>query len=96
MRIVFAREVHADLEEIVDDIGKDNPARAVTYAEELRDACLGLLDFPNRFPVVARLGDDYRRRVHRSHSIFYLVYDDHVRIVRIVHNARLSNLDRFL
>lgn len=66
------------------------------YLAELRDACLGLADFPNRFEAVETTKGDFRRRVHGKYSIFYQVNADHVRIVRVIHGAQLSTLDRFL
>ncbi len=96
MNVAFSPESKIDIEEIGDEIAKRNPQRAASYVTEIRDACLRLTDYPDRFPVVARLGDDYRRFVHGVYSIFYLVNDDHVRIVRVIHGARLIAVDLFL
>lgn len=96
MRVVFSRESETDLDEIVAEIAKDSPRHAVTYLHSLQNACLKLSDHPFRFPVVAQLGDDYRRFVHRRYAVFYLVADDQVRIVRIIHGARLAEFDQFL
>ena len=38
----FSRRAEADLKEIATYIARDNPARAVTFVQELREHCRGL------------------------------------------------------
>lgn len=74
MIVEFAAEAVRDLEEIADRIGKDNPARALTFVRELRAACLGLATFPDRFPLVPRYeASGIRHRVHGNYLIVYRV-----------------------
>ncbi len=42
-----------DLETIVDYIARDNPLRAISFLRELREKCLGLVDLPERFPLIS-------------------------------------------
>jgi plasmid stabilization system protein ParE len=46
MRFRFSRRAEADLADVMAYIGRDNPARAVRFARELRDHCRGLVAFP--------------------------------------------------
>lgn len=96
MKVIFSPESETDLEDIADEIAKDSPRRAISYVEEIRDACLRLVDYPRRYPVIARLGDEFRRFIHGRYSIFYVIETDHIRIMRIVHGARLAEIDQFL
>jgi plasmid stabilization system protein ParE len=88
MRVDFADEAEFDLESIGDFIAQDNPLRAATFVEELRDRCFGLAEFPLRFPLL----DSYRRSgirkfVHGSYLVFYLAESEAVSVVRILHGA---------
>ncbi|VVE42462.1 plasmid stabilization protein [Pandoraea horticolens] len=84
-------EAILDLETIGDYIAQDNPRRAVTFIQELRDKCLSLADMPLAFPVVPR----YERygihhRVYGNYQIFYRVIesDDRIDVVHTLHSAR--------
>lgn len=88
MRVVISDMADADIESIGDYIALDSPDRAVTYTDELRDACLGLGDAPLRFAVLGlfeRL--TYRRRPYGQYSIIYQVGPDIVTIVRVLSTA---------
>jgi toxin ParE1/3/4 len=77
-----------DLEAIGDYIAADSPAAAVRFAMELRDACLGLSDFPARFPLVPRYeASGVRRRVYGNYLIFYRIEVDAVTILHILNGA---------
>lgn len=96
MIVVFSFESDRDLERIGDWIALRSPTRAAAYLKGLREACLGLAEFPERFEAVATIKGDFRRRVHGAYSIFYQVNSDHIRIARVIHGAQLITLDRFL
>jgi plasmid stabilization system protein ParE len=88
MRLVFSPIARQDLLEIGDYIAQDNPARALSFVDELEDSCRGLLETPLRFPLVeefAHLG--YRRRVHARYIIIYAVEGDEIGIVRVISSA---------
>ncbi|VVE88045.1 type II toxin-antitoxin system RelE/ParE family toxin [Pandoraea bronchicola] len=84
-------EAIVDLESIGDYIARDNPRRAVTFIQELRDKCLSLAEMPLAFPVVPRY-ERYgiRHRVYGNYQIFYRVVesDDRIDVVHILHSAR--------
>jgi toxin ParE1/3/4 len=86
--VEIAAEAERDLEAIGDRIARDDPERAVSFVAELLDACLGLADFPQRFPLVRRHEDrDVRHRLHGNYLIFYRVERDKVVVVHILHGA---------
>ena len=57
-----------DLEQIADYIAQDNPQRALSFVQALRDRRLGLADAPYGFPLVSRYErHGIRRRVHGNY-----------------------------
>jgi plasmid stabilization system protein ParE len=89
LRVILSGEAEADLEEIGDRIAMDSPRRALSFVQELRHSCHGLADDPQRFEIVERFkANGMRRRVHGAYLIFYLIDDDAVAVIRIIHGAR--------
>lgn len=89
MIVHLTAEAEHDLETIGDYIARDNPARALSFLQELRAKCLGLADMPERFPLVPRYeAAGVRRRVHRDYLIFYRVEREKVAILHILHGAQ--------
>ncbi|VVE44461.1 type II toxin-antitoxin system RelE/ParE family toxin [Pandoraea soli] len=84
-------EAIVDLETIGDYIARDNPRRAVTFIQELRDKCLSLAEMALAFPVVPRY-ERYgvRHRVYGNYQIFYRVIesDNRIDVVHVLHSAR--------
>jgi toxin ParE1/3/4 len=79
----------ADLRQIGDWIAQDNPARAVSFMRELRDACLALSNMPRAYPTVpSRRGAQIRRKPCRSYLIFYRIGRNAVEILHIIQGAR--------
>ena len=88
MKVRLAAEATRDLESIADRIAEDNPGRAISFARELRDSCLGLAQFPERFPLVPRYEKHgIRHRVHGNYLIFYRIEDAGVVVIHILHGA---------
>ena len=92
MRIGFSPKAERDLEEIGDYIARDNPARAITFLDELRASCLEIAARPGSYPVRPELGEGIRRAVYGRYLIFYSAGVGALRIERILHGAR--NLER--
>jgi toxin ParE1/3/4 len=89
MIVRVSRLARHDLERVRDWIARDNPERANSYVEELIDACEGLAEFPNRFPLARfRSRRPIRQRPYGNYLILYEVAADHVEIVGVVHGAR--------
>lgn len=84
----LSAEAERNLERIGARIASDDPERALSFLHELKDVCLGLADFPDRFPLVPRFEDrGIRHRVHGNYLIFYRVETRRVVIVHILHGA---------
>ncbi len=89
MIVHLSAEAEQDLERIADYIALDNPARAVSFLQELRSKCLALADMPERFPLVPRYeASGVRRRGHGNYLIFYRVEPEKVVIVHVLHGAQ--------
>lgn len=82
----------AELEDIADYIAHDNPRRALSFVQDLRDRCLSLADMPLAFPLVPRYEDrGIRHRVHGNYQIFYRVVGDppaRIDVLHVLHSAR--------
>lgn len=88
MIVHISAEAEQDLESIADYIARDNPARAISFIQELRIKCLGLVDLPEGFPLLPGYeAHGVRRRVHRSYLIFYRVETDRVVVIHVLHGA---------
>ncbi|KAF7961500.1 plasmid stabilization protein [Cupriavidus sp. UYMU48A] len=78
-----------ELEAIADYIARDNPRRALSFVQELRDRCLSLADMPLAFPLVPRYEDrGIRHRVHGNYQIFYRVMGDPPARIDVLHVLR--------
>jgi toxin ParE1/3/4 len=88
MIVRFTEKAEIELEELVDFLSLTNPARAARLLRELRAACEGLSDMPDRFQLVPRYEASHiRRRVYGDYLIFYRVAPDAVEILHILHGA---------
>jgi len=84
----FSPRAVRDLEEIGDYIARDNPLRAVTFIQEIRDCCARIVENPQAAPLRSELGEGIRMAVFERYLIFYRQMDDALLIVRILHGAR--------
>ncbi|MFA6218563.1 MAG: type II toxin-antitoxin system RelE/ParE family toxin [Erythrobacter sp.] len=84
----YRAEAVADLRRIARDTraawGEDQAAK---YISQLRDDVKSLREFTLRFPeVISRPG--MRRMNSGKHAVLYLVSEDRVEVVRVLHVAR--------
>jgi plasmid stabilization system protein ParE len=87
--VVISAAAEADLESIGDWIARENPTRAESFIQELREACLSLANAPLGYSPVPRYEHaDVRRRPHGNYLIFYRVMDDEVVVLHVLHGAR--------
>ena len=88
MKLVFSAHARADLTGIGDYIARDNPARALTFVEEIEKKCRALPALPFAHPLVARHeASGIRRTIHGSCLIFYRVEPEAVAILRVLRGA---------
>ncbi|MCS5699079.1 type II toxin-antitoxin system RelE/ParE family toxin [Cyanobium sp. FGCU-52] len=89
MRVVITAAAKADLLAIRRYIAADNPARALSFSEELLDRCLALADTPRAFPLVPRYERfGIRRCVHGDYLIFYRLQQEVVEVIHVLQGAR--------
>ena len=78
----------ADIEAIGDFIAADDPARAVSFIDELMALCGRIAERPRAFQRRDDLASGLRQAVHDRYVILFTVDADGVVIERIVHGAR--------
>lgn len=85
MRVVLTEKAIADLIRIGRFIQEDNPARAVTFVEELEQRCQGLAGMARAFPLLpGREQAGIRRRSHGNYLIFYR-FSEAEALVEVLH-----------
>lgn len=88
MRVEITAEAERDLREIARHIARDDIRAAVQFVGELRRACEGLSEFPERFALVPRYADrGIRHRVCGKYLIFYRIERECVVVIHILHGA---------
>lgn len=89
MRVDLTPRARDDLRAIGDYIAEDNPARAVTFVQELLSRCSQLADRPSLYPYITPgRHPGVRRCLHGPYMIFYRVLGDSIVVIRIVHGRR--------
>jgi plasmid stabilization system protein ParE len=85
MKVTLSTPAKRDLEGIRRYIEDDNPARAISFVDELRDAAKRIGDMPRAFPLVPRYEQHgIRRRSYNGYGILYSVQPDRVFVHRII------------
>ncbi len=78
-----------DLEAIGDFIATDNPARAVSYIDELLEVCARIAERPRAFQRREDLAPGLRQAIHGSYLILFTASEEgDVVIERVLHGAR--------
>ena len=88
MRLLFAPLAEQDLESIADYIAADNPRRAVSFIQELRQQCQRIALNPPGYRMRPELGEGIQSCPHGHYVIFFEASADAVTVVRILHGAR--------
>lgn len=89
MKLVVTAAARDDLEQIATFIARENPARAVTFLDELEARLQRLTFMPYAYPLVPRYeASGVRRAVHGNYLILYRVRGDAVVIRNVVHGSR--------
>lgn len=77
-----------DLKAISDFIGAENPARAVSFIDELLVVCARLAERPEAYRRRDDLASGLRQAIHGRYLILFRSDADGIVIVRVVHGAR--------
>lgn len=95
MEIIWSHEALERLIEIEEFIGRDSPARAVTFIDELIDHTETALthnpQIGRMVPEVAR--PEIRELIHRGYRVVYRTKEDAVEILTLFEGHRLLRLD---
>jgi toxin ParE1/3/4 len=89
LTVRFTKAAKSDLMQIGDWIARENPHRAVTFIDELEQACRQVGEFPLSYPEMGLYQEDLvRRKVFKSYLIFYrVVQNQDAEILRVLHGA---------
>jgi len=89
MKVVFTGQARTELNDIAVYIARDNKKRALSFVAELRRAAQNLRDAPRGFPLVPRYeAHGIRRRPYQNYLIFYMVGDESISIIHVLHAAQ--------
>lgn len=95
MKVVITQAAYADLIDIGDYIARDNPARAITFIDELERRCRLIRDHPEAAPLLAgHESKAVRRTVYGRYCIFYRITADSIEVLHVLNAAR--DIDRLL
>jgi plasmid stabilization system protein ParE len=65
------------------------PARAISFVDELLVRCGSLCEYSDRFPIYGEArGRIVRKMSHHSYVILYIRLADQVEVVHVVHGSR--------
>ncbi len=88
-QIRWSLTASTDLQEIEDFIARDSVFHAVTFVDCIVESTGTLLKTPHIGRVVPEFNrQDLREVIFRGYRIVYLVQNDEVLILRVVHGAR--------
>jgi plasmid stabilization system protein ParE len=91
LQVILTLRATQDLREIADYIRADNPARAISFGEELFGRALSVGELPKAGRMVLEIGDAAVREViHQAYRIIYEIYPDRgiIYVLRFWHAAR--------
>ncbi len=78
-----------DLQEIEDFIARDSALHAITFVDRIVESAENFLKTPHIGRIVPEFNrPDLREVIFRNYRIVYLVQDDVVFILRVVHGSR--------
>jgi len=93
MRVALSAYVEPDLDEIAAYIAAENPARAVSFIDEIAERFKLISENPRIYQLRPDIRPDLRLAVHGHYLILYRILADRVSIERVVHGSRnLVNL----
>jgi len=88
MRLELARFIESDLAAIGDYIAADNPRRALSFIQEIREQFAKIGQHPLIFQLRPEIGQDVRLAAWGHYVILFHVVGETVRIERVAHGSR--------
>ncbi len=77
-----------DLEAIGDFIAADDPARAVSFIDEIASLCARIAENPRAYRRRDDLAKGLRQAIHGRYLIFFTPDEEGIVIERVLHGAR--------
>ncbi|MFO7737286.1 MAG: type II toxin-antitoxin system RelE/ParE family toxin [Desulfatiglandaceae bacterium] len=88
-RVIWAYAAEADLEAVAEYIHRDSPAYAAAFLLQALEAGRSLTEFAERGHILPEFKDKKIRQIFvQSYRLIYLVEDDRVSIVALIHGRR--------
>ncbi len=87
MRVCFTPLSATDLENIADYIAQDNPSRAISFVQEIKQQCQKIGFAPSVYKLRSDIAPSLRSCAFGRYVIFFQISEYHVLIVRILHSA---------
>lgn len=89
MKLIISTKAAADLREIEEYIGADNPRAAVNFVARLKERCNELIRFPGLGRRCESIALGYRSVSEGDYVIFYrMPAANTVEVVRVMHGKR--------
>lgn len=88
MQMELSRYVESDLDAIADFIALDNPRRAVTFIQDIRNKFYGIQREPLIYQLRPDIGEGARMVPVGNYAILFRITGNMVRIERIVYGSR--------
>lgn len=88
MRLELSRYIESDLDDIADFIAQDNPARAVTFIQDIRAKFYDIKRDPLIYQLRPDIGEEARMASVGNYAILFHVVGEVVRIERVVYGGR--------
>ena len=87
-RVEFSRFIEDDLDTIAEHIAQDNPARAVSFIQEIREKFRLIGQNPVGYRLHPEIGADARMAVIGRYVVLFHIVNDIARIERVVYGGR--------
>ena len=89
MELKYSEDALDDLDEILEFIAKDSPARAVSFIEQIKSKIELLITFPSLGVSCQSKGilEDCRVMIFGSYLIFYSVDEENILVLSIINAA---------
>jgi plasmid stabilization system protein ParE len=97
-RVEITETAQSDIWEIFQYIAADSQTAATNLIKEIERQINSLETFPLRCPVTTEsfeLGVEYRHIIYGHYRTIFKVENSRVIIMRVIHGARLMNMDIF-
>jgi toxin ParE1/3/4 len=97
-RVEITATAQSDIQKIFQYIAADNQTAALNLIKEIERQVDSLETFPLRCPVIPEsfeLGVEYRHILYGHYRTIFKVESSRVIIMRVIHGARLMNMDIF-